>query len=414
MGGRDTYAIVGAGLAGARAAEALRGAGFAGRIVLIGAEPEPPYDRPPLSKEVLTGSTPIERVYLRPATEWTADEIELLLGTRVTRLLPAERRLLLADGTGPERALPVDKVLFATGGRPRRLDVPGADLDGVHCFRTLADALAVRDHLVPDAPIVVVGAGFIGAEIAACARQAGCRVTVLEVADVPLRRVLGAEVGARYARYHRERGVDLRLGVGVERIEGDDRVRAVVTTDGTRIETECVIVGIGIEPETELAAEAGVAVGNGIVVDEHCRTSIENVYAAGDVANAPNPYLGGRVRLEHWQNAQNQGIAAARSMAGAGEPYGEVPWFWSDQFDLRLQLAGHISPDHQVVYRGDPDSTSYCAFYHRGGVLHGALGINRPREIRAAMRLIAKGAPVDPRHLAEEGRDLRKLTPLPA
>lgn len=414
MSGRETYAIVGGGLAGTRAAEALRGAGFGGRIVLIGAEPDLPYDRPPLSKDVLTGAMTPEQTVLRPADAWAADEIELLLGTRVDRLLPAERRLLLTEGGGRSSSLDVDKVLFATGGRARRLDVPGADNEGVYYFRTLADALAVRGRLRPDAPVVVVGAGFIGAEVAACARQAGCRVTVLEVADVPLRRVLGAEMGARYARYHRERGVDLRLGVGVERIEGDGRVRAVVATDGSRIEAACVIVGIGIEPELEVAAEAGVATGDGIIVDEHCRTSVENVYAAGDVACAPNPFLGGRVRLEHWQNAQNQGVAAGRSMAGAGEPYGEVPWFWSDQFDLRLQLAGHISPDHQVVYRGDPESTAFCAFYHRDGVLHGALGINRPREVRAAMRLIAKGARVDVRELAEEGRDLRKLTPLPA
>jgi 3-phenylpropionate/trans-cinnamate dioxygenase ferredoxin reductase subunit len=411
---RETYAIVGAGLAGARAAEALRGAGFGGRIVLIGAEPDLPYDRPPLSKEVLTGAMPPERTLLRSAEEWAADDVELLLGTRVTRLLPAERRLLLAEATGTTGSLRVDKVLFATGGRPRRLAVPGADLDGVYHFRTLADALAVRPHLVPDAPIVVVGAGFIGAEVAACARQAGCRVTVLEIADVPLRRVLGAEMGARYARYHRERGVDLRLGVGVDRIEGDDRVRAVVATDGTRIETSCVIVGIGIEPDLAVAAEAGIATGDGILVDEHCRTSLENVYAAGDVANAPNPYLGRRVRLENWQNAQNQGIAAGRSMTGAAEPYAEVPWFWSDQFDLRLQLAGHISPGHEVVYRGDPDSTSFCAFYHRDGVLHGALGLNRPREIRAAMRLIARRTRVDVDALAEEGRDLRKLATVPA
>lgn len=414
MSGRETYAIVGGGLAGARAAEALRGAGFGGRIVLVGAEPEPPYDRPPLSKDVLLGKTPPEQIRLRSAEDWAADEIELLLGTRVTGLLPAERRLLVYDGTGPERALPVDKVLFATGGRVRRLDVPGAALDGVHYFRTLADALAVRRHLQPDAPVVVVGAGFIGAEVAAVARQTGCRVTVLEVADVPLRRVLGDEVGARYARYHRERGVDLRLGVGVERIEGDDRVRAVVATDGSRIEAACVVVGIGIEPEVEVAKAAGIDVGDGILVDEYCRTSLENVYAAGDVACAPNSFYGGRVRLEHWQNAQNQGVAAGRSMAGAGEPYGEVPWFWSDQFDLRLHLAGRVSPDYDVVYRGDPESDAYCAFYHQDGVIRGALGVNRPREVRAAMRLIAKGAPVDLAQLAEEGRDLRKVAVLSA
>jgi len=338
----------------------------------------------------------------------------------VVQVLPGERAVELAGG---ER-LKADKVLLCTGGGVRRLDVPGAKLGGVHYLRDIDDAAAVRARLTEGASVVVVGAGFIGAEVAACARQSGCDVTVIEVADVPLWRVLGRELGELYARAHRERGVDLRTGVGVDRIEGDSCARAVVSTDGDVIEADVVVVGVGIEPATELAERAGIKTGNGILVDELCQTSLDGVYAAGDVANHPNPILGERVRLEHWQNAQNQGVAAARSMLGGTEAFAEVPWFWSDQYDLNLQMAGHPRATDSVVWRGERDALDFSAFYLRDGVLVGIVAVsgsraaNRGREVRAAMKLIERRATVDAADLADESVDLRKVRhldhPLPA
>jgi 3-phenylpropionate/trans-cinnamate dioxygenase ferredoxin reductase component len=409
----QTIAIVGANLAGGRAAEALRQAGFGGRVLLIGAEDDPPYERPPLSKEILKGTMPAERTYLRPPGTWAADDIELRLGTTVTRIRPGERAVELHTG---ERVR-ADQVLLCTGGRVRRLPVPGADLDGVHYLRTLRDAAAIADSLTPDAPVVVIGAGFVGAEVAACAREAGCLVTLLEAAEVPLLRVLGKAIGRLYARYHIERGVDLRTGVTVEAIEGDGRVRAVRLADGTRLEASCVVIGVGIEPNLELAQDAGIRTGNGIVVDEFCRTSLEGVYAAGDVAWFPNPVFGQPMRLEHWQNAQNQAVSAARSMLGERTPFAEVPWFWSDQFDLNLQLAGHPAATDDLVVRDRTDRTDragFSAFYLREGTLTGALAVNRPRDVREAMRLIQRRARPERAQLADPDVPLRSLAAVPS
>ncbi|MFJ3673855.1 NAD(P)/FAD-dependent oxidoreductase [Streptomyces sp. NPDC090106] len=397
MASRETYAIVGANLAGGRAAEALRAAGFDGNLFLIGDEPEPPYERPPLSKGILQGTVEAEELLLKPHDAWAADDIELVLSTRVTRLSPGERRLVLDDGT----RLRVDKVLLCTGGRTRRLAVPGANLAGVHYLRTLADALAIREHLRADASIVVVGAGFIGTEVAASAAEAGCSVTLLEAGEVPLERMLGRHIGTRYAAYHRSRGVDLRTGTVVTRIEGDRAARAVVTSDGQRFEADCVVVGIGLVPNMELAQEAGLATGDGVVVDEFCQTSVPQVYAAGDVAFGPSLALGRNVRLEHWQNAQNQAVHASHSMLGSAAPFTDVPWFWSDQYDLNLQMSGHPSPDDNIVVSGELDSGRLCALFHRNGRLSGALAVNFPKHVRIASKLIASGAPVDPQQLID-------------
>lgn len=405
MVSHKTFAVIGANLAGGRAAEALRAGGFDGRILLIGAEDEPPYERPPLSKEILKGTMPPERILLKSLDAWSADDITLMLGTKVTRILPTEQALELDGG---ERVR-VDKVLLCTGGRVRRLPIPGADLDGVHYLRTLADARAIREHLRPDSPVVVIGAGFVGAEVAACAKEAGCRVTLLEAADVPLLRALGEKMGKLYASYHVERGVDLRTSITVERIEGDHRVRAVVTAQGERLEASCVVIGVGIDPNVELAQDAGIRVGNGVVVDEYCQTSMENVYAAGDVAYFPNPILGQHMRLEHWQNAQNQAVSAARSMLGHRAPFAEVPWFWSDQFDLNLQMAGHPSATDDIVVRGSMDDARFCALYLRSGVLVGALAVNRPRDVRGATKLIERRVRLAPAQLADENVNLREL-----
>jgi 3-phenylpropionate/trans-cinnamate dioxygenase ferredoxin reductase subunit len=400
-----TFMIVGANLAGGRAAEALRRQGFDGRVMVVGAEPYPPYERPPLSKAILLGKQEPHEAFLRPLADWHELDIELRLGARVLQLLPSEGAVELACG---ER-VPADKVLLCTGGRVRQLAVEGAELDGVHYLRDIDDALAIRSKLVAGSSVVVVGGGFIGAEVAACARESGCAVTVLEVAEVPLWRVLGLELGELIARAHRDRGVNIRTGVGVDRIEGDSRVRAVVSTDGRVIQADVVVVGVGIDPAIELAELAEIKTGNGILVDEFCQTSLDCVYAAGDVANHPNLILRERVRLEHWQNAQNQAIAAAQSMLGGTKPFAEVPWFWSDQYELNIQMAGHTRATDSVVWRGDRDGMDFSAFYLRDGVLVGVVAINRGREVRAAMKLIESRAVVRPADLADQSVDLRKI-----
>ncbi|MDW8009840.1 MAG: FAD-dependent oxidoreductase [Chloroflexota bacterium] len=406
MAPRSTVVIVGANLAGGRAAEALRKEGFDGRIFLVGEEPHPPYERPPLSKEYLRGEMPREELFVQPESFWAEQEIELLMGVRAVSLDLAHKRVELSSG---ER-LSFDKLLLATGGRVRRLEVPGADLEGIHYLRTVDDSEALARELRPGRRLAIVGAGFIGSEVAASAREKGLEVTMIEVLPLPLQKALGPEVGRIYADIHRQHGVELVLGEGVERFEGDSRLQAVVTSTGRRIECDLALVGVGIVPATELAEAAGLAVDNGIVVNEFCQTSHPDVYAAGDVANFYSPVLGRRLRVEHWHNAQNQGVAAARSML-RGEPYAEVPWFWSDQYDLNMQYVGFADAWDRVVFRGDVEARRFTAFYLRQGRLEAALAINRPRDIRAARELIQARAALDPERLADESQDLRSLLP---
>lgn len=396
-----TFVVVGANLAGGRAVEALRAEGFDGRVVLIGDEPDRPYERPPLSKEVLRGESP--PAFLRDADWYASQDIELRLGVRATRLDPSGSVWLADD------ELAFDACLLATGGRPRTLDVPGAELDGVRYLRSLGDAVALADALAAKPRVVVIGAGFIGAEVAASARVLGCDVTIIEVLEVPLLRVLGEEIGGVYAQIHRDHGVDLRLGESVERFEGGGRIEAVVGTSGTRYPADLVVVGVGIEPNVELAAGAGIACDNGIVVDELCRTSAPNVFAAGDVARRPDPYTGALIRPEHFQNAQNQGPAAAKAMLGKGAPFGEVPWFWSDQYDVNLQMLGHTSPDTERVLRGSPDAGDFIAFFLRGENVIAAIALNRGRDIAATRRLIERKIVVDRSRLGDDDVALKDL-----
>lgn len=401
----ETFVIIGAGVAGVAAAATLRDEGFDGRVVLVGGEPHAPYDRPPLSKALLQGAQSPAAIELRPERFYTEAEIDLRLGTEVTRLLPAERRVVLATG----ETLHADKVLLCTGGVPRRLDVPGADLEGVHYLRSLDDALALRDALGAGVEVVIVGAGWIGAEVAASARELGCAVTLLEIEPVPFARAVGAEIGHVYAQLHRDRGVDLRTGLGVARFEGGDRVRAVVTSDGRAVPADVVVVGVGMAPATGLAEDAGLAVAGGIVVDEYGETSVAGVYAAGDVANCVDARAGRHVRREHWQHAQRHAASTAKSMLGRRQPYGEVPWFWSDQYGINLQVAGDPAAADEVVRRGDAEDLCFAAFHLLEGRLVAAVGVNCPRDVRAALRLIELGCPVDRSDLADPGVDLRRL-----
>lgn len=398
------FVIVGANLTGGTAAATLRQEGFDGEVTLIGAERHPPYERPPLSKEYLRREQPFENGLLRPDGWYQEQGIETRFGVRAERVDPAERVVVL------ERGEPVhyDALLLATGGRPRTL--PGPPQERVVSLRTVEDADRIRSYLTPAGRLVVVGAGFIGAEVAASARILGAEVTVLEMADTPLIRAIGPEMGRLYAEIHRERGVDLRTGEGVEGVDETAEGVVVHTTRGSTIEGDAVVVGIGIRPNVELAEAAGIDVENGIVVDERCRTSVEGIFAAGDVANHAHP-LFGRIRVEHYDNALKQGPVAARNMLGRGEVFDDPHWFWSDQYDYNLQYAGFAQAWDEIIVRGSLEERDFVAFYLKDGRVLAALGLNRGRDVRRSMKLIHAGASPEPRLLQDEDVDLRTLTP---
>lgn len=408
MTDQQTFVIVGANLAGGRAAFALRAEGFAGRIVLIGADPDPPYERPPLSKEYLRGDMAKEKLFIAGPEVYDERRIDLLLGVRATRLDAQERFVELETG---ER-IPYEKLLVATGGYPRRLDVPGSDLDGIYELRTIADSERISAELQLGRRLVTIGAGVIGAEIAASARTKGLDVTMIEALSVPLIRSLGEEMGGIYADIHRDHGVRLHTNESVERFEGTSRVERVVTNTGRSIDCDFVVVGIGIVPATELAESGGLEIDNGIIVNQFCETSAPDVYACGDVANFYHPLLGYRLRIEHWSNAQNQAAAAAKSMLGQRDPYVDIPWFWSDQYDLNLQYVGHAMRWDEVVLRGDVTGRKFTAFYIEGGRLRAALTINRHRDIRPARELIRQGVMIESAKLRDEEIELKSLVPV--
>ncbi|WP_018636345.1 NAD(P)/FAD-dependent oxidoreductase [Parafrankia elaeagni] len=401
----ESCVIIGTGVAGVSAAFGLRSAGFEGRVVLVGGESHVPYLRPPLSKDVLRGETPPERQLLRPLTLFTRRQIELRTGVQAVAIDPVARLVRLDDGD----CLRYGRLLLATGGKARTL--PQADgVAGVFTLRSRDDAVALRDALATRPRVLVVGAGFIGAEVAASARTLGCEVTVIEAASTPMSRVLPPSVAAIYRDIHRSHGVDLRTGVGLHGLERTGATTVATGTDGTRIEAEVVVLGIGMVPDTDLAERAGAVVADGIIVDEHCATSIPGVFAAGDVARAPRPRFGGTHRPEQWQHAQHQGASAARAMLGYQEKVTEVPWCWSDQYDVNLQICGWPSFDDRVRVRGDLDALDGIAIFDRGGVVTGAVGINRSDDVRALRRLIRDGTTADPAVLVDPSTDLAALT----
>lgn len=393
--------IVGAGQASAVATRTLRRRGYDGRITILGDETERPYQRPPLSKEFLTAGDE-SGLFLLPE-DWTqTQDVVVRTGSRAVKISAADGSVLLEDGS----TMPADRVLLATGGRPRLL--PDAHGDRILSLRTKSDAEQLRSHLRPGARVIVIGAGFVGAEVASSARALGAEVVLLEAAPVPLSRVLGKRLGAACARMHTEAGVDLRLDVRIESVVQHGQ-EVVVSTAAGKIAGDVVVVGIGIVPNDEIATSSGIDTGNGVHVDAFCRTSMENVYAAGDVANHYHPLFATRMRVEHFDNANKQASAAANNMIGRETVFDDPHWFWSDQYDRNLQYVGHAEPTDDLVVRGDVETPSWSAFYVRDGYVNAAFAVDNPEDVMVARELIASRAAVDPDRLADTNADLMEL-----
>lgn len=400
----ETFVIVGAGLAGAKAAEGLREEGFEGRLVLVGDEAERPYERPPLSKGYLADED-AAKPYVHSESFYDEKAIELWTSSPASGIDPEASELLLESG----RRVGYDRLLLATGAEPRRLDVPGANLDGVHYLRDLADSGLIRARFGAGRRLVVVGSGWIGAEIAASARQAGCEVTLIEMGSLPLERVLGPEVGQLYLDLHRDHGVEFVPETTVERFEGNGAVERVVTRDGAVIETEFVVVGVGVVPRTALAESAGIPVDDGIVVDERLETHVPGVFAAGDVASARNAFYGHHLRVEHWANALHQGPLAAKAMLGKPARYEEIPYFFSDQYEAGMEYGGYAAEWDEVVFRGDVESREFVAFWVRDSRVLAGMNFN-VWDINDSIRgLVRSRQQVDSARLADSEVPLESL-----
>jgi 3-phenylpropionate/trans-cinnamate dioxygenase ferredoxin reductase component len=398
--------IVGASQAGGTAAATLREEGYDGRIVLIGAEPEPPYERPPLSKEFLRGERPFESAYLRPDGWYEEHDIELRLGTRAERLDPDAREVVLEDG---ER-IGFDQAVIATGSRNRTPPIPGIELDRVFSLRTAADARAIADAAKAATRAVLVGMGFIGAEVAASLRHLGLDVTVVEFAETPLQRVLGPELGRVLEGLHRDHGVEMHFGTGAERFEGTERFEALITNTGKTLEGDFAVVGVGVEPVTDVVAGSAIEVDNGILVDAALRTNVPGVFAVGDVARHDHPVFG-RVRVEHYDNALKMGAHVAGVMLGRNEPFADPHWFWSDQYDADIQMAGFAFTWDEIVVRGNMEEREFAAFLLKDGQLLSTFAMNRPRDVRRSMKLIQAKAHPSHAQLEDPDVDLRTLLP---
>lgn len=396
MSTTPTLAIIGASLAGAKAAEAARDAGFDGRIVLVGDEAGPPYERPPLSKAVLRGEKDAGTARVHPEGFYEAHHIELV-NDRADTLDPASRTIGLAGG----ETVNFDTAVLATGASPRRLPIPGTDLAGVHYLRTIDDSEHLRDAIRAATRVVVIGAGWVGSEVAASARQMGAEVVLVDPAPVPLQRVLGDDIGAVFARLHTDNGVHLRLGTGVAELRGTETVEAVVLGDGRVEAADVVVVGVGVAPRIELAEAAGLAVDNGILVDEHLATALPGIYAAGDVANAFHPHYGKHLRVEHWANALDQGTTAGRNAVGHKDVYRRMPYFFSDQYDLGMEYVGHGQPGDAVAIRGDLEAREFIAFWHRDGKVTAAMNVNVWNVVDDLKAIITASRPIDPARLAD-------------
>ena len=396
MSVKQTMVIVGASLAGAKAAETLRDEGFDGRIVLVGEESERPYERPPLSKDYLRGEAERSKVYVHDEGFYAGNDIELRTSCHAETIDVQSHEIVLAA----ER-LSYDRLLLSVGAEPRRLSLPGADLPGVLYLRTLSDSDELRARLEAGGHVVVIGAGWIGAEAAASARQKGLEVTLVEMAEVPLERVLGAEVGAIFRDIHTDQGVRFVGGAGVDGLEGSGRVERVRLADGTAIDCDFVVVGVGVRPRTELAERAGLVVDNGVVVDELLGTSAPGIFAAGDVANARHPFYGTHIRIEHWANALNQGPAAARGMLGKGTAYDRLPYFFSDQYDVGMEYSGFATEWDRILFRGEPATREFIAFWLKDERVVAGMNVNVWDVTDPIQALIRSRNPVDRARLAD-------------
>jgi 3-phenylpropionate/trans-cinnamate dioxygenase ferredoxin reductase subunit len=404
--------IVGAGHGGAQCAIALRQGGFAGSIVMIGREPEPPYERPPLSKEYFAREKTFDRLYIRPPAFWGEKDVHLHLNTEVTAVDPAKKELSLSTG----KTMTYGKLVWATGGDPRRLSCPGSDLTGLHPVRTRADCDQLMGEIDGGVKnIVVIGGGYIGLEAAAVLTKLGCQVTLLEALPRVLARVAGEQLSAFYEKEHRDHGVDLRTGVAVEELVGapgaeGGRVRGVKLADGTVIPADAVIVGIGIVPAVGALIAAGASGGNGVDIDEYCRTSLPDIYAIGDCAAFAAVYAGGTVmRVESVQNANDQATCVAKAILGDEHPYKAFPWFWSNQYDLRLQTAGLSVGYDQTVLRGDPDARSFSVVYLKAGKVIALDCVNMVKDYVQGRKLVEAGASPDLAQLADASVPLKEL-----
>jgi 3-phenylpropionate/trans-cinnamate dioxygenase ferredoxin reductase subunit len=405
----QTFVIAGAGLAGAKAAQELRERGFDGRVVLIGTEPERPYERPPLTKDYLRGESDRDKTYVHPPDFYEKHEIELMTETTVTGIDPGGSRVTLDGG----RELSYDRLLLTTGSEPRRISAPGAELEGIYYLRSLADCDELRRRLDDSVRVVVVGAGWIGSEFAASARQLGLEVTVIDPLALPNERIFGAEVGGFYRDVHVQHGVDMLLGQGVEAFEGDDTVARVRTSAGKVVECDFAVVGIGISPRTALAEEAGLEVDNGIVTSERLETSAPGVFAAGDVASALHPFYEHRIRVEHWANALNQGPSAARAMLGEEISYDRIPYFFSDQYDVGMEYSGYATSWDQVVFRGDRAGGEFIAFWLSDARVVGGMNVNVWDVNQHVQELIRSRRPVDVSALTDPDTPLDSLVAEP-
>lgn len=406
MTDRRTLVIIGSGLAGAEAGFAARTAGHEGRIVLVGDEPHAPYERPPLSKAVLRGEADPSSTRAHRDDEYEAAGIELVTGREVVALDTDRRVVHLEDDS-----VQFTEAVIATGARPRRLTVPGAELAGVHHLRTIEDARRLRGDIRAAGRVAVIGAGWIGSEVAASARQMGADVVMVDPLPTPLHRVLGDRLGELFRQLHADHGVYLRLRTGVAELRGDGRVEAVVLTDGTVERADVVVVGIGVVPGDGVASSAGLVVDDGIVVDEQLRTSVAGIYAAGDVAAAWHPRFAARLRVEHWANALHQGRIAGCNAAGAGEPYERLPYFFSDQYDLGLEYVGHHDPTDELVIRGDLASREFIAFWTRRGVVTAAMAVNTWDVIEDLTAIVLAEPAPDARLLRDPAVPLGDLVP---
>ena len=402
----QTIVIVGAGQAGGWAAQTLRKEGFAGRVVMVGDERHPPHERPPLSKAVLSGEAAPESTWLQKPEAFDALAIDWRPGSRAARIDRDAKTLEMTAG----ESIRYDKLILCTGGRARPLAVPGSDRVAVHTLRTIDDALALAPMLAPGRTVAVIGGGWIGLEVAATARKKGADVVVIEAQSRLCERTVPREISEHLLALHRSNGTRVLLGAGVAGVEARPDGRSSVTlTDGEALTCDAIVAGIGMLPNDELGRDAGLECEGGVIVDSRCRTSDPDILAAGDVAVTPNPWAARRLRLESWQNAQKQGMAAARSALGLEVDYQPLPWFWSDQYGMNLQIYGVPTPTHRVVTRGAAGSDSFILFYLEGDVVKAALGPNAARDLRFARRLIEQHKPVDAHRLADAGVPMAKL-----